>query len=58
MNFGQHYAIDAGLDHVSGEWIIVMDCDLQDRPEEIPRLYNKDMKGYDIVKKIRKIYKT
>src|SRR5690606_6769035 len=34
-NFGQHYAITVGLDHAAGEWIVVMDCDLQDRPEEI-----------------------
>ncbi len=38
-NFGQHHAILAGLKHVMGEWCVVMDCDLQDRPEEIPRLY-------------------
>lgn len=48
-NFGQHYAISAGLQHAKGEWIIVMDCDLQDRPEEIPNLYNKALEGYDIV---------
>ncbi|MFZ5554775.1 MAG: glycosyltransferase family 2 protein [Bacteroidota bacterium] len=48
-NFGQHHAITAGLDHVSGEWIVVMDCDLQDRPEEIVRLYNKAAEGFDIV---------
>jgi len=48
-NFGQHYAITAGLDHVKGEWIIVMDCDLQDQPEEIINLYNVSMKGYDLV---------
>ena len=39
-NFGQHYAITCGLDHALGEWIIVMDCDLQDRPDEIPNLFN------------------
>src|SRR5690554_3297281 len=39
-NFGQHYAITAGLDQARGEWIVVMDCDLQDRPEEIQRLWN------------------
>lgn len=33
-NFGQHYAITAGLDHTNGEWVVVMDCDLQDQPEE------------------------
>lgn len=48
-NFGQHYAITAGLDHARGEWVVVMDCDLQDRPEEIIKLYNKAIEGYDIV---------
>lgn len=48
-NFGQHYAITAGLEVASGEWIVVMDCDLQDRPEEIPFLYRKAMDGYDVV---------
>lgn len=48
-NFGQHYAITAGLDHTQGEWVVVMDCDLQDRPEEIPNLYNKAQEGYDVV---------
>lgn len=48
-NFGQHFAISAGLSKVSGEWIVVMDCDLQDRPEEIPNLYAKAQEGYDIV---------
>jgi dolichol-phosphate mannosyltransferase len=48
-NFGQHHAITAGLDASSGDWIIVMDCDLQDRPEEAPRLYNEAQKGFDIV---------
>lgn len=48
-NFGQHYGITAGMDHCHGEWVVVMDCDLQDRPEEIPRLYAKAMEGYDIV---------
>lgn len=48
-NFGQHYAITAGIDHAKGDWIIVMDCDLQDRPEEIPNLYVKALEGFDIV---------
>lgn len=48
-NFGQHYAISAGLSHVRGEWIVVMDCDLQDQPEEIPKLLSKAREGYDIV---------
>ena len=37
-NFGQHAAISAGLGHANGDRIIVMDCDLQDVPEEIPSL--------------------
>jgi dolichol-phosphate mannosyltransferase len=48
-NFGQHHAITAGLDHAEGEWIVVMDCDLQDRPEEIKSLFEKANEGYDIV---------
>lgn len=48
-NFGQHYAITAGLRYATGEWVIVMDCDLQDRPEEIPNLYRKAQEGFDIV---------
>nr|VFK10881.1 MAG: dolichol-phosphate mannosyltransferase [Candidatus Kentron sp. LPFa]VFK27313.1 MAG: dolichol-phosphate mannosyltransferase [Candidatus Kentron sp. LPFa] len=48
-NFGQHYAITAGLDYVRGDWCVVMDCDLQDRPEEIGKLYEKAQEGYDIV---------
>lgn len=48
-NFGQHYGITAGLDICRGDWVVVMDCDLQDRPEEIPRLYAKAQEGYDVV---------
>jgi len=48
-NFGQHYGITAGLDFCDGDWVVVMDCDLQDRPEEIPSLYHKAMEGNDVV---------
>jgi polyisoprenyl-phosphate glycosyltransferase len=48
-NFGQHYGITAGLDLCSGDWAVVMDCDLQDQPEEIPRLYAKALEGFDVV---------
>jgi dolichol-phosphate mannosyltransferase len=37
-NFGQHPAIAAGFEHARGERIVLMDADLQDRPEDIPRL--------------------
>src|SRR6266508_576623 len=48
-NFGQHAAITAGLSQSSGRWVVVMDCDLEDPPEEIPRLYAKAAEGFDIV---------
>ncbi|MBS1612391.1 MAG: glycosyltransferase family 2 protein [Bacteroidetes bacterium] len=48
-NFGQHYAITAGIDHAKGDWVVVMDCDLQDQPEEIEKLYSEALKGYDLV---------
>ncbi len=40
-NFGQHKAITAGLEKSKGEWVVVMDCDLQDNPKDIVALYNK-----------------
>jgi dolichol-phosphate mannosyltransferase len=48
-NFGHHYAITAGLNYASGEWVVVMDGDLQDRPEVIPDLYAKAQEGFEIV---------
>jgi polyisoprenyl-phosphate glycosyltransferase len=48
-NFGQHFAITAGIDHVCGNWLVVMDCDLQDRPEEIEKFYKKAIEGSDVV---------
>lgn len=49
-NFGQHKAITAGLEQARGEWIVVMDCDLQDQPEEIPALYRYAIaEKYDLV---------
>lgn len=48
-NFGQHRAITAGLDAARGDWVVVMDCDLQDPPEAIPELYKKACEGYEIV---------
>lgn len=48
-NFGQHAAITAGFSEARGLRVVVMDCDLQDPPEEIPRLYERSMAGKDIV---------
>ncbi|MFY0592627.1 glycosyltransferase family 2 protein [Roseivirga sp.] len=48
-NFGQHAAITCGIDNASGEYIIVMDCDLQDDPKYIKDLVEQAEKGFDIV---------
>lgn len=40
-NYGQHIAIKAGLDSANGDYTVVMDCDLQDNPEDIIKFYNK-----------------
>ncbi len=48
-NFGQHHAIAAGIDYSNSDWLVVMDCDLQDKPEEILKLYATAQKGFDIV---------
>ena len=53
-NFGHHIAITAGMDNAQGKAIILMDGDLQDTPEEIPKLFNKLNEGYDLVYGIRK----
>lgn len=48
-NFGEEAAITAGLSHATGRFTVVMDCDLQDAPEDIPRLYAKALEGHDVV---------
>lgn len=48
-NFGQHATIIAGLSKAKGEWIVVMDCDMQDQPKEIEKLYEKALEGFDVV---------
>jgi len=48
-NFGQHQAITAALQHAQGEFVVVMDCDLQDDPAYIPALYQKCCDGFDVV---------
>jgi glycosyltransferase involved in cell wall biosynthesis len=47
-NFGQHYAISAGLRYAKGRTVVVMDCDLQDQPEEIPKLVAATRAGHEI----------
>jgi polyisoprenyl-phosphate glycosyltransferase len=47
-NFGQHPAIAAGFDHASGDVIVLMDADLEDRPEDVPELIRRIIPGVDI----------
>ena len=53
-NFGQHKAAIAGLLEAAGEYVITIDADLQNPPEEIPKLVAKIREGYDMVAGIRK----
>ena len=48
-NYGQHAAVFAGLDHARGDVIITLDADLQNPPEEIPRLLAQVDAGHDVV---------
>ena len=48
-NFGQHYALSAGLQLASGQYVVVMDCDLQDNPRYIHELYAAALQGHDVV---------
>ncbi|MBI3591588.1 MAG: glycosyltransferase family 2 protein [Candidatus Melainabacteria bacterium] len=48
-NFGQHKAITAGLEESKGDYVVVIDCDLQHDPVYIPEMYKKALDGYDIV---------
>jgi len=53
-NFGQTPAMTAGFAHAKGDIIVTLDADLQNDPEDIPRLLNKMKDGYDIVSGWRK----
>jgi glycosyltransferase involved in cell wall biosynthesis len=48
-NFGQHYALTAGLSFSTGNFVVTMDCDLQDDPEYLKVLHNKIKEGFGIV---------
>ena len=48
-NFGQHNAILCGLSYITGKYVITMDDDLQNPPEEIPKLIDEIKNGYDAV---------
>jgi polyisoprenyl-phosphate glycosyltransferase len=47
--FGHHIAVSAGLDHATGQSVVVMDGDLQDPPDAIPLLYEKRKAGFDLI---------
>jgi dolichol-phosphate mannosyltransferase len=53
-NYGQQNAITAGLDICNGDWIVVLDCDLQDDPDAILPLWQKAKEGYEVVNVRRK----
>lgn len=53
-NFGHQTAVTAGLQHASGEMVAVLDADLQDPPEILPRFFDQLLRGYDVVYAIRK----
>ncbi len=53
-NFGQDAAITAGLAQARGSWAVVMDCDLEEAPEDIPRLWAAAGEGYDVVRTVRR----
>lgn len=52
-NYGQHAAIMAGFEQCRGELVITLDADLQNPPEEIPRLVEQAARGYDVVGSVR-----
>src|SRR5437764_7439977 len=56
-NFGQHAAITAGLAQARGQWAVVMDCDLQEATEEIPRLWAAAGEGLEVVRTRRRHHK-
>jgi dolichol-phosphate mannosyltransferase len=52
-NFGNAMAIATGLEFATGEWVVTMDSDFEDKPEHIADLYNKALEGYDVVYAVR-----
>lgn len=53
-NFGHQIAITAGLDHATGDAVVVMDADLQDPPEVVGEMLERFRAGYDVVYGVRK----
>ena len=53
-NFGQHAAVTAGFAHARGRWIITLDADLQNPPEEVPNLLKCFQEGFDLINTVRR----
>lgn len=53
-NFGQHYAITAGINKACGDLVVIIDCDLQENPAYIPEMVQKAREGYNVVCTIKK----
>jgi undecaprenyl-phosphate 4-deoxy-4-formamido-L-arabinose transferase len=53
-NYGQHSAVFAGLAQTTGDIVVTLDADLQNPPEEVPKLVAKMEEGYDVVGSVRK----
>lgn len=52
-NFGHQAALTAGLEHATGDAVVLIDADLQDPPELIPQMVQKWLEGYDVVYGVR-----
>ena len=52
-NYGQHAAVMAGFAHARGDYVVTLDADLQNPPEEIPNVVAKLLEGYDVVGSVR-----
>ncbi len=52
-NFGQHPATIAGFDHARGKWILTLDADLQNDPQDLATVFHKLQEGYDVVAGVR-----
>jgi len=53
-NFGHQLAITAGMDHAEGDAVVIIDADLQDPPEVIPRLLERWREGHEVVYAVRR----
>ena len=53
-NFGQHIAMSAGIENSSGDFVVIMDGDMQNPPSAIPIMFEKITEGYDIVYAVSK----